>query len=35
MPPKEHKVIDNDGVYEISDDTLSGIQFVVVCNEDE
>jgi hypothetical protein len=22
-------------VYEISDDTLSGIQFVVVCNEDE
>ncbi len=35
MPPKKHRGIDNDGVYEISEDTLSGIQFVVVFNEDE
>ncbi len=34
MPPKEHRVTDNDGVYEISGDTLNGIQFVVF-NEDE
>jgi hypothetical protein len=29
MPPKEHRVIDNDVVYEIREDTSSGIQFVV------
>ncbi len=35
MPPKEHRVGGNDGVYEMSKDTLNGIQFVIVVFDDD
>jgi hypothetical protein len=35
MPPKDHKVSGNDGVYEMSEDTLSGINFVIATLEDD
>ncbi len=35
MPPKDHVVNGNDGVYEISEDTLSGINYVIATLEDD
>ncbi len=35
MPPRDHVVSGNDGVYEMSDATLSGINFVIATLEDD
>jgi hypothetical protein len=35
MPPRNHIVTGNDGVYEMSEDTLSGINFVIATLEDD
>ncbi len=35
MPPRDHIVSGNDGVYEMSEDTLSGINFVITTFEDD
>jgi hypothetical protein len=34
-PPRDHIVSGNDGVYEMSEDTLSGINFVITTFEDD
>jgi len=35
MPPRDHVVSGNDGVYEMSEDTLSGINFFIATLEDD
>ncbi len=35
MPPKDHKVSGNDGVYELIRDILSGIKSVITYLEDD
>jgi hypothetical protein len=35
MPPKDHIVNGNDGVYEMSEDTLSGINSIIATLEDD
>jgi hypothetical protein len=35
MPPKDHIVNGNDGIYEISENTLSGIKSVIARLEDD
>jgi hypothetical protein len=35
VPPKDHKVSGNDGVYELTRDTLSSIRSVIASLEDD
>ncbi len=35
MPHRDHIVSGNDGVYEMSENTLSGINFVITAFEDD
>jgi hypothetical protein len=35
LPPKDRKVSGNDGVYEMNEDTLSGINSIIVALEDD
>ncbi len=35
LPPRDHIVSGNDGVYEMSENTLSGINFVITAFEDD
>ncbi len=35
MPPRDHIISGNDGVYEMSENTLSGIKYVIATLEDD